>query len=194
MRYELIRPLKREYLQHERLEESSWTPVGEEAFRKAWNSETAEAEATVRRETLHLATGLLLPVWDKLPDEHAKVIRIAAADGRSLLGRRIPTAFLGELRSKFGLDMPLVIEPRELASSVLRSGRPIQVPGLEQLVLKRSLVNGSQRLELTDFPPSLLPWYKAQGCFTEIIRYKTRLFVPVDRAPDVLARLIPSPK
>jgi predicted RNA methylase len=194
MRYELIRPLKREYLQHERLEESSWTPVGEEAFRKAWNSETAEAEATVRRETLHLATGLLLPVWDKLPDEHAKVIRIAAADGRSLLGRRIPTAFLGELRSKFGLDMPLDIEPRELASSVLRSGRPIQVPGLEQLVLKRSLVNGSQRLELTDFPPSLLPWYKAQGCFTEIIRYKTRLFVPVDRAPDVLARLIPSPK
>jgi hypothetical protein len=133
-------------------------------------------------------------VWDKLPDEHAKVLRIAAADGRSLLGRRIPTAFLGELRSKFGLDMPLDIEPRELASSVLRSGRPIQVPGLEQLVLKRSLVNGSQRLELTGFPPSLLPWYKAQGCFTEIIRYKTRLFVPVDRAPDVLARLIPSPK
>jgi hypothetical protein len=27
------------------------------------------------------------------------------------------------------------------------------------------------------------------GCFTEIIRYQTRLFVPVDRAPDILTQL-----
>jgi hypothetical protein len=89
--------------------------------------------------------------------------------------------------------MPLAVEPRELASSVLRSGRPAAVPGTDQLVLKRSLVNGSQRLELAGFAAPLLAWYKAQGCFTQIIRYKTRLFVPVDRAPDILARLIPSP-
>ena len=167
--------------------------VGDEAFRKAWSSEVAEAEAAVRRETLHLATGLLLPVWDKLPDEHAQVIRIAAADGRSLLGRQIPAAFLGELGAKLGFDVPLAIEPQELASSVLRSGRPAPVPGMEQLILRRSLVNGSQRLELVGFGATRLAWYKAQGCFTEIIRYKTRLFVPVDRASDVLARLIPSP-
>jgi hypothetical protein len=193
MRHELVRPLRREHLQRDRLEESSWNVTGEEAFRKAWNSEVAEADATLRRETLHLATGLLLPVWDKLPDDHAQVIRIAVADGRSLLGRRIPAAFLGELGAKLGLGIPLAIEPRELASSVLRSGRAVPVPGIEQLVLKRCLVNGSQRLELTGFAPSLLAWYKAQGCFTEIIRYKTRLFIPVDRAPDVLAKLAPSP-
>jgi hypothetical protein len=193
LRYELVRPLRREHVQRDRLEESSWKAAGGEAFRKAWNSELAEAEASVRRETVHLAAGLLLPVWDKLPDEHAQVIRIAAADGRSLLGRQIPAAFLGELGVKLGLDMPLAVEPRELASSVLRSGRPAAVPGTDQLVLKRSLVNGSQRLELAGFAAPLLAWYKAQGCFTQIIRYKTRLFVPVDRAPDILARLIPSP-
>ena len=38
----------------------------------------------------------------------------------------------------------------------------------------------------------VLDWYKAQGCFTEIIRYKTRLFVPIDGAAIVIARLASS--
>ena len=37
--------------------------------------------------------------------------------------------------------------------------------------------------------PARLSWYKAQGCFTEIIRYQTRLFVPACRAAEVLQRL-----
>jgi hypothetical protein len=57
-------------------------------------------------------------------------------------------------------------------------------------VLKRALVNASQRLELQGFSAARLAWYKAQGCFTEIIRYQTRLFVPVDAAPQVVARLV----
>jgi hypothetical protein len=50
-------------------------------------------------------------------------------------------------------------------------------------------VNGRQRLELTGWSAPRLDWYKAQGCFTEIIRYKTRLFVPVDGAIRVLDHL-----
>jgi hypothetical protein len=59
-------------------------------------------------------------------------------------------------------------------------------------MLKRSLVNGTQRLELVGWSPARLDWYKAQGCFTEIIRYRTRLFVPVSAAAGILARLSPS--
>lgn len=148
-------------------------------------------EATLRREALHLATGLLLPIWDKLPDDHVQVIRIAADDGRSLLGREIPAASLGELASRLGLEISFDVPPDELAAAVLRSGRPLPFPSVEGLVLKRSLVNGSRRLELTGFSAARLAWYKAQGCFTEIIRYQTRLFVPVDKAADVLTRLVP---
>ncbi len=189
-RYELLRPLRREYVQSAQLEESSWQQASDGAFATAWRAEAAEAEAALRTETVDLAAGLLLPVWDKLPDEHSQVIRIAASDGRSLLGRQIPAECLAELGAKLGFDLRPDIAPEEAASSVLSSGRPITLPGVEQLVLKRSMVNSSQRLELADFAPARLAWYKAQGCFTEIIRYKTRLFIPVDRAPEVLARLI----
>jgi hypothetical protein len=188
-RFELIRPVKREHLPCERLEETSWEGASEAAFAEAWQAEVREAEATLRRETLHLATGLLLPVWDKLPDDHVQVIRIAADDGRSLLGREIPAASLAELSSKLGLDVSLDVPPDELAATVLRTGKPLPFRGIEALTLKRSLVNSSQRLELAGFSAARLPWYKAQGCFTEIIRYQTRLFVPIDQAAEVMERL-----
>ena len=190
-RYELIRPVKREHLPCDRLDETSWQPASAKAFAQAWRAEVQEAETTLRRETMHLATGLLLPVWDKLPDDHVQVIRIAAEDGRSLLGREIPAPSLAELGAKLGLEMSLDVPPNELAATVLRTGKPLPMRGVEELVLKRSLVNGSQRLELAGYAAARLAWYKAQGCFTEIIRYQTRLFVPADRAAEVLARLAP---
>jgi predicted RNA methylase len=188
-RYELLRPLKRDYLRRDTIEETSWSPTSDERFEQAWVNEVDELLASPRRETVHLATGLLLPVWDKLPDNHVQVVRIAAADGRSLLGREIPAVQLVQLGAKLGLEFSLDLQPDELAATVLRTGEPLPLHGREELILKRSLVNGSQRLELCGYSAARLGWYKAQGCFTEIIRYQTRLFVPVDQAAEVLMRL-----
>ena len=190
-RYELVRPLQRKYIRCDRLDETRWAAASDADFAQAWSTEARAAEATLRRETLHLATGLLLPIWDKLPGEHGQVIRIAAEDGRSLLGREIPPASLAELGVKLGLDVALDVPPDELAKTVLRAGKPLPFRGIEDLVLKRSLVNSSQCLELAGFSAARLQWYKAEGCFTEVIRYQTRLFVPVDRAASVLSRLLP---
>ncbi|HTU12135.1 MAG TPA: strawberry notch family protein [Allosphingosinicella sp.] len=188
-RVELIRPTRRDYLSCDLLEESNWAPMPEQNFLDAWGQEVEEAAATLKRETVHLATGLLLPVWDKLSDDHVQVIRIAADDGRSLLGRQVDLACLGALGANLGLDMSLHLPADELAATVLRIGKPLPFRGPEPLTLKRALVNSSQRLELQGFTAARLAWYKAQGCFTEIIRFQTRLFVPVDRAKEVLAAI-----
>jgi hypothetical protein len=50
-------------------------------------------------------------------------------------------------------------------------------------------VNGEQRLEVIGFDPRALPSWKAKGCFTEIIAYQTRLFMPVNSARDIVAAL-----
>lgn len=188
-RYELIRPTRRDYLHCDLLGETHWAPTTEQCFADAWAAEVEEVAASPRRETLHLATGLLLPVWDKLSDDHVQVIRIAAEDGRSLLGREVASIHLPELAAKLGLDISLDLPLDELADTVLRTGKPLPFNGVEALVLKRSLVNSSQRLELQGFSAARLAWYKAQGCFTEIIRFQTRLFVPVDRASEILPRV-----
>ena len=188
-RFELLRPLKREYITAGHLDESSWERLERDEFRRLWQAEVDEAVSSLKRERLHLATGLLLPVWDKLPSDYVRVSRIFASDGRSLLGREVPVPCVPELCKALGLDADPAISPDQLVQTVLATGSAMEVKGREALTLKRSLVNGAQRLELVGWSAARLDWYKAQGCFTEIIRYQTRLFVPADVAAFILERL-----
>jgi len=45
-------------------------------------------------------------------------------------------------------------------------------------------------VEIVDAPASQLPWLKSLGCFTEIIAYRTRVFVPATDAETVLGRVL----
>ncbi len=188
-RFELLRPLKRGYLTADQLGESNWEPLGLDEFRASWSAEAEEAKTNRKLERLYLATGLLLPVWDKLPADFVRVSRIAAADGRSLLGREVPLHCASELCQAMGLDHVQTLPPEDLVKAVLTTGRAMEVPSREGLQLKRSLVGAVQRLELTGWSAARLDWYKAQGCFTEIVRYQTRLFVPLDGASTVLSQI-----
>ena len=191
-RFELLRPLKRNHITEDQLSESSWEPILVGEFRAAWAAEVEEARTSHKRERLYLATGLLLPVWDKLPSDFVRVSRISAVDGRSLLGREVPVHCVPELCRALGLEREQTLSADDIVQTVLATGRAMEFAGREQLMVKRSLVNGSQRIELTGWSSARLDWYKAQGCFTEIIRYQTRLFVPIEGASSVIARLAPS--
>ena len=192
-RFELVRPLKRGHLTSDQLAESAWEPIDPAAFEEAWRTEAFEAASSRKRERLHLAAGLLLPIWDKLPSDYVRVSRIAASDGRSLLGREVPLHAVPELCQALGLTHELNLPMHDIAASVLTTGRTMGIKGPEQLSLKRSLVNGTQRLELAGWSAARLDWYKAKGCFTEIIRYQTRLFVPTERAGAILAGFTGNP-
>jgi hypothetical protein len=107
-----------------------------------------------------------------------RVSRIAVKDGATILGREVPPFHVSELMAALGINSPVQFEVNYLAELVWQTGKPVPIKGPEALHLKRSLVNGTHRLELTGWSVERLDWYKAQGCFTEIIRYQTRLFVP----------------
>jgi len=191
-RFESLRPLKRSHITEDQLAESSWEGISVEAFREAWAAEVEEARSSHKRERLYLATGLLLPVWDKLPSDFVRVSRISAADGRSRLGREVPLHCVPQLCRALGLEREQTFSAEDIVQTVLATGRAMEFAGREQLMVKRSLVNGSQRIELTGWSVARVDWYKAQGCFTEIIRYQTRLFVPLEGAASVIARLASS--
>src|SRR3546814_2710612 len=117
-------------------------------WRRLWQAEVDDAAKNHKRERLHLATGLLLPVWDKLPSDYVRVSRIAAKDGNSLLGREVPVHSVPDLCRTLGLEEAGVLSAEDIVPAVVRSGRPMEVRGSEALTLKRSLVQGAQRLEL----------------------------------------------
>jgi hypothetical protein len=51
-------------------------------------------------------------------------------------------------------------------------------------------VAGEQRYEIVGAPVDQLPWLKSVGCFTEIIAFRTRVFIPRGAASAIIGALL----
>jgi hypothetical protein len=69
-------------------------------------------------------------------------------------------------------------------------GNRYTLPIAIKLQLKRSRVNTEFRLEILELPPARLEEFKAMGCFTEIIQWNTRLFIPKSREIEILTHIL----
>ena len=189
LRIELMRPTRREYLAADDLYETAWEECARETFAKAWAEEEEQARNHVDTETIRLATGLLLPIWSALPSTHLAVSRIVDAEGRSWLGRIVFPGDLHQLFGKLGLSEETSLTPSEIARAV-ENGNVIPLNRPFACEIKRARVNGLPRIEIVGAPASQLAWLKSLGCFTEVIAYKTRVFVPVPEATVILQRVL----
>lgn len=187
--WELLRPTGRERIRDKALKESHWVPIAMDEFEALWNAEVEEARAKIDIETISMATGLLLPVWNQLPDDDLRVWRVSDAEGNSILGRIISPSGFEKVARAFGVDMAIALSPAEMIAGA-RNSEGVPVPGMDPARLIWAHVNGSRRLEIRDFPATRREWLKSIGCFTEIIQYKTRLFIPGDRASSIVEQLV----
>jgi hypothetical protein len=186
-RVRLLRPVHRDLISVEALERSHWREAASQEFRQAWEAEVA-ALPEFTESTFHIVTGLLLPVWNRLPDETARVYRLQSDDGQRIIGRLVSLASAAALAETFGAEAP-ALSPRETIAAVMRDGASLVLA--EGLVLKRSLVMNRQRLELIGFSDSFVERLKALGLTSEIIAWKLRLFVPLgDEAAKIVARIL----
>ncbi|RSU72124.1 methylase [Sphingomonas sp. S-NIH.Pt3_0716] len=188
-RFELMRPTRREYMREDELFESAWTIIDRDSFSAKWTEEAADAATKVDTETIRLATGLLLPIWSALPSDHLVVNRIADEAGNSWLGRLVFDDHVVQLFTKLGIDRAENLPPADIAKSAL-SGRSVDLARPFPMTIKRALVNGSPRIELVGAPPQQLPWLKTMGCFTEVIQYRTRVFLPLSDAAELLDQIL----
>ena len=191
-RVELLRPTRREFLREHDLFETAWEPCDQSVFAAAWSAEAEEAAQTVDTEIIRIATGLLLPIWSALPSDHLAVNRIVDAEGKSWLGRMVFREHVGKLVKDLGVETPAPLSPSETLRAV-QAGGSIALVRPVPCELKRSRVNGSWRIEITGAPASQLAWFKSLGCFTEVIQYRTRLFVPTEKAEAIITALIGAP-
>jgi len=167
------------------LAENGWHETDPDTHKRVWEEEVAKAPEFVT-DQLYLLTGLLLPLWKKLPSSTPKVVRLRTDEGTTLLGRVLtPTAYT-KLLAELGNGRP---ETAGLLSMVLDGDA--EVAFSNGMRLRRSKVMDRMRYEIVEYKRGDLDGLKMLGCFTEIIDYQLRCFIPnTDQAKDILDPLL----
>ena len=186
---QLVRPTGSNRMSLGALWNTHWQAIDRDNFRQYWEAEVAEAASALDVETISVATGLLLPVWHKLPADDVRVWRIGDASGEAVLGRIIMPAAVEKLEAEFGTSASIRLTPAEMIAAA-RDADGVPIPALSGARLVSVFVNNSRRLEIRDYRPQDREWIKARGAFSEVISYKTRLFVPIERAETIIGAML----
>ncbi|MDE0360323.1 MAG: strawberry notch C-terminal domain-containing protein, partial [Rhodospirillaceae bacterium] len=182
-RVRLVRPATRDTMAEKALEASHWREANEAEWRALWDAEV-ESLPTHTETRLWLVTGLLLPVWDRLPTEDLRVRRLTADDGEALIGRVLNPEQAVVLRGAFGLGAGAMPGAAEVHDALTRRGAPFRLANGWRLVRRRSM--GADRIEIEGPVDTDLPALKRLGCVTEIVSWRTRVFVPGAQAIERL--------
>ncbi len=122
-RVQLIRPATRERMAQAEFVASNWGRTDEGHWRMLWNHEIGELPSH-RESRFWLASGLLLPVWDRLPAENMRVRRLTSDDGVALIGRVLDAEQVSAVRASFGLDGGPAMTGPEAFEAVMERGNP----------------------------------------------------------------------
>ncbi|MBB6469050.1 putative RNA methylase [Aminobacter lissarensis] len=187
-RVALIRPMDEIRFEVRQLAETNWEKADEQVFSAAWNTEIANLpEFSV--STMHMVSGLLLPIWKLLPQDFCRVYRLETDEGDRIVGRLVSTEGLARLCQNFGLDRTEVISAGQVWPSLLNGSTVVGLAG--NMTLRRVRVMNDYRVELAGFTDGMRDRLRSIGLFSEMIAWKLRFFIPTtDEGPAILSRLI----
>ena len=152
-----------------------WNKIDNETAKALWNKRLEEMPE-YRQENVHLISGAVLPVWDKLPETNIKVYRILTDNGDVLIGRVIPENAIDSILRRLGANRT---KGKVDVSSVMNSIKNGDVVYLENgWSLKQRKVANEQRIELIGPRFENYEFIKKLGVFSERISYQTRFFIP----------------
>ncbi|MER9632392.1 strawberry notch-like NTP hydrolase domain-containing protein [Mesorhizobium sp. M0296] len=187
-RARLLRPTDELRFGLDALAETHWQPTDRKLFCELWDSEVA-AVPEFTTSTFHIVTGLLLPIWRRLPDGDCRVYRIQTDAGERIIGRHIAPTLVATMFRNLGLDDVPRLAPED-AWTGLADGR-IGLQLADGLILRRSRIMNDYRVELIGFTDAMVPRLKALGLISEIIAWKLRLFIPTTaQGSAILAALL----
>ena len=158
-------------------DEDHYQPLSEAAAKKEWEAQFKAIPAT-RDETTYLVSGLLLPIWKRLPSSQPRIMRVVTDKGKQFIGRLIPQKELNHTLRVLGAKGAfLKIGPQEALDRVLTNDQRLELSN--GWTLHRAFYSGENRVELTG---DRLEPYKTQfekhGIQNEIANWKDRYFVP----------------
>jgi hypothetical protein len=188
-RTRLVRPMMRETITADQFGHSHWRQATTEEFAPLWEAE-CERIPEFSESSFHIITGLLLPIWDRLPAENMRVYRFETDEGERVIGRLVTPEALDRIYQGLGVDGAPALSHEEAWKAVIDRGAVLDLAGGFQI--RRSLVMGAHRVEIAGFSDGAVGQLKALGLISEIIAWRLRLFVPTaeERGPSILGTIL----
>ncbi len=180
----VTRPSGSTYVEEGKFRASAWEEIKPSEFLRLWGKE-ADSLPKVTTTRLYLLTGLLLPIWKDIPSGNERIYRVTPEGQGSMIGRTVSEDGAAALRARFMAGTPKT--PQEMLTAALGSTAPVDLG--RGLTLTRRRVAGAARLEIDGADRSAIDGLKALGCFTEIIAFQLRVFVPHGEGVDTAAIL-----
>lgn len=167
------------------------TTIPKSEWKSAWEAETKKLPE-YNETRLHLLTGTLLPIWDRLPTSNTRVMRIIASDGKQYLGRLIRATDIDSVLRGLGTARTQeTYTPEQISKKVMDEGKTVVLRDNKTRIVRRR-VSGENRMEILGNNV----WYIAQqyhGIISERINYEYRYFIPTgEQGANILAELMKS--
>jgi len=180
----VTRPSGSTYAEEGKFQASAWEEIEKPEFLRLWDEEADSLPKTTTTK-LYLLTGLLLPIWKDIPSGNERIYRVTPEGQGSMIGRTVSEDGAAALRARFMVGTPKT--PQEMLTAALGSTAPVDLG--RGLALTRRRVAGAARLEIDGADRGTIDGLKAMGCFTEIIAFQLRVFVPHGEGVDTAAIL-----
>ena len=180
----VTRPTGSTYVEEGKFQASAWEQIEEPEFWRLWD-EAADRLPKVSTTKLYLLTGLLLPIWKDIPSGNERIYRVTPDGQASMIGRTVSEDGAAALRARFMMGTPKT--PQEMLTAAIGSSAPVDLG--RGLRLTRRRVVGAVRLEIDGADRGAIEGLKAMGCFTEIIAFQLRVFLPHGEGVETAAIL-----
>ena len=173
----LIRPNNNHLITTDDYRRSQWEETHSgELWHKAWQKHIDDLPKE-KESRLWMVTGLLLPIWKKLPSDSIKVYRLITDDNTHLIGRIFTTIQAHAICKNFNINQDLpALGHNEIWSLLSRNKNSFALK--PDWRLQRRLVAGTARIEIENCSYNDMQTFKKLGCKTEIIVHNTRCFIP----------------
>lgn len=185
--FKFVGPAKYDYAPELRLY-SNWEKIEEADAKKLWDAELAILPE-YRKENLHLIGGVVLPVWDKLPDENVRIYRVLTDKGDMLIGRVVPEDRIDETLRRLGSSRTKEAVPTKDIIAGIKRGDTVYLDNGWRIVQRK--VANENRIEIIGPEYFNYDKLKSKGVFSERISYNTRYFIPAgDNAVSVFDEVL----
>lgn len=171
---------------------NKYEEVSESKAKVWWQEEYENTPATEARR-YHVLSGALFPIYDRVMGrsgiQNAKIARARLADGESIVGLRLSSLDVPQVKQRLGIGTPLAQASAEEVINLVVGGAVIELDNGWRL--RRNLISGDRVIELVlSGVPANRDELVGYGLVEEMLDWKRRWFVALEDACAVLSALL----